>query len=78
MGIGQPVGMVNKKIKSRTDVVGVFPNTAALLRMAGSVLVEQHDEREAGERPYFPACFPEVKVASPRSSARPSPPERLC
>lgn len=48
-----PLERVNKKIKRRTDVVGVFPNPAALLRLAGSVLIEQHDEWEAGERRYF-------------------------
>jgi putative transposase len=48
-----PLERVNKEIKRRTDVVGVFPNPAALLRLAGSVLIEQNDEWEAGERRYF-------------------------
>ncbi len=47
------VERVNKEIKRRTDVVGVFPNTAALLRFAGAVLIEQHEEWEAGKRRHF-------------------------
>ena len=51
-----PLEQVNKEIKRRTDVVGVFPNPAALLRLAGSVLIEQHDEWEAGDRRDFSAA----------------------
>jgi putative transposase len=39
-----PRERLNKEVKRRTNVVGVFPNPAALLRLAGSVLVEAHDE----------------------------------
>lgn len=35
-----PLERVSKEIKRRTDVVGVFPNPAALLRLAGPALVE--------------------------------------
>ena len=40
-------------VKRRTDVVGVFPNPAALLRLASAVLGEHRDEGDAGDRSYL-------------------------
>lgn len=49
----KPLERVNKDIKRRTDVVGVFPNPAALLRLAGTVLIATHDESEVSDRRYL-------------------------
>ncbi|SDH70964.1 Transposase, Mutator family [Pseudonocardia oroxyli] len=71
-----PLERLNKEAKRRTDVVGVFPNPAALLRLAGAVLAEAHDEW-ADHRPPLPQRTHTMALLAPTPTAEVAPAELI-
>ena len=64
-----PLERLNKEIKRRADVVGIFPNDAAIVRLVGALMLEQSDEWAVSRRYFSLESLAKLTDTQPRQLA---------
>jgi putative transposase len=66
-----PLERLNKEVKRRTNVVGVFPDGSSVVRLVGAVLLETSDEWQVGRRYFSLEAMAKVMRPQPQLVAKP-------
>jgi transposase-like protein len=67
-----PLERLNKEIKRRTAVVGIFPNRASVIRLVGMILAEQDDEWQDGRRYFRPETMAAIDAVIDHEEVSPA------